>query len=86
MDTRRTAATAAALVVALAATAGAVAWRRRGGRSRLEPQTEWTCACGQQFRVSGTGRHRVYWLAEASAADPVVGERCPACDRAFPRA
>jgi len=45
----------------------------------------WSCDCGQSFRVSGQGRHRVFWLADAEASDPVVGTTCPACDRPLPR-
>jgi hypothetical protein len=55
--------------------------RRRAGGTAVEPETEWTCACGQRYRVSGTGRHRVLWLEGAAASDPVLGDRCPACDR-----
>jgi hypothetical protein len=42
------------------------------------------CVCGQRFRVAGTGRHRVYWLADAAENDPVLSPRCPACDRPLP--
>ena len=46
--------------------------------------TERTCECGQAYRVSGEGRHRVYWLQGASANDPVIGDSCPECDRELP--
>ena len=45
---------------------------------------EWTCECGQEYRVSGEGRHRVYWLTGASHNDPVIGTTCPECDRELP--
>jgi len=47
---------------------------------------EWSCQCGQSFRIQGQGRHRVFWLADADASDPVIGAVCPACDRPLPRA
>lgn len=53
-----------------------------------DPKTvgnKWSCECGQSFRVSGQGRHRVFWLADAEASDPVVGTTCPSCDRPLPR-
>lgn len=86
MDERQLVMTTA-VALALGAAAGAFAWRRRQRRRRPSAAagpTEWTCACGQRYRVSGTGRHRVYWLAGAPPEDPVVGERCPSCDRPLP--
>jgi hypothetical protein len=72
----------AALVATLA---GVVAWRvRRRASTPSGPETEWTCACGQQFRFTGTGRHRIYWRVESGPEDPVVGQRCPSCDRPLP--
>jgi len=53
--------------------------------ARAEVDTTFTCACGQEFRVSGQGRHRVFWLADADASDPVIGTACPACERPLPR-
>jgi len=47
---------------------------------------EYRCACGQRFNVSGTGRHTIYWLPEASASDPVLSPECPNCERPLPRA
>jgi hypothetical protein len=47
---------------------------------------EWSCQCGQSFRIQGQGRHRVFWLADADAGDPVIGAVCPACERPLPRA
>jgi hypothetical protein len=48
------------------------------------PET-YRCECDQEFRVSGTGRHRVYWLAGAPDDDPVLSPVCPSCDRPLPR-
>jgi hypothetical protein len=48
------------------------------------PREPWTCACGQAFVVAGRDRHRVYWIAGAEEADPVLATRCPSCDRALP--
>ena len=44
----------------------------------------WSCQCGQEYRVSGEGRHRVYWLRDASVSDPVIDGRCPTCERPLP--
>ena len=43
-----------------------------------------TCECGQEYRVSGQDRHRVYWRKDADVADPVLGQTCPECDRPLP--
>jgi hypothetical protein len=45
----------------------------------------WTCGCGQEYRVQGVDRHRVYWLAGADASDPVLAAECPSCGRLLPR-
>jgi hypothetical protein len=58
---------------------------RRFGRRDPRPDT-WTCACGTAFRVTGAGRHQVFWLADAPEDEPVMGDRCPSCDRALPGA
>jgi hypothetical protein len=77
-----------AVGLTMAAAAGlALGLRRHRPRpetTRHEPQTEWTCECGQRFRTTGADRHRVYWTADAPADDPVVGARCPSCDRPLP--
>jgi hypothetical protein len=78
-----------ALTVAAAA-ASAVAFalarlRRPAGNGRRPGRPDaYRCACGQDFRVAGTGRHRVYWLRDAAEDDPVLSLRCPACDRPLP--
>jgi hypothetical protein len=55
--------------------------RRRGPRAEHQ---EHRCDCGQLFHVSGTGRHRVYWLPNASPRDPVLSDDCPSCGRPLP--
>jgi hypothetical protein len=78
--------------VAVAAAAVALGARRRrrsrstgrrvdrGGPARAEP-TYWTCVCGERFRTVGTGRHQVYWLADAPESEPLLGDTCPSCGR-----
>jgi hypothetical protein len=72
-----------ALAAGLAAAAGAVAMRarRRGGGGAAETHT---CRCGTVYRVSGTDRHRVYWLLDAAEGDPVLGTTCVECDAPLP--
>jgi hypothetical protein len=71
---------------AASAVAFALVRLRRPGTAGRRParQDAYRCACGQDFRVSGTGRHRVYWLRDAAEDDPVLSLRCPACDRPLP--
>lgn len=45
----------------------------------------WTCECGQELRVRGEDRHRVYWLPDAAVSDPVLSPDCPSCERPLPR-
>lgn len=40
--------------------------------------------CGTEYRVSGEGRHTVYWKADASISDPVIDGRCVQCERPLP--
>ncbi len=41
--------------------------------------------CGHALRVSGLGRHRVYFeLSDERAADPVMNRVCPACGHGLP--
>jgi hypothetical protein len=59
--------------------------RARAGDTQLrDPMRDFRCACGQEFRVSGADRHQVFWLAGAPEGDPVLGGRCPSCDRELP--
>ena len=80
----------AALTAGLAAT---VARRRRGaatpwgsgdahGRSG-ETRTV-TCTCGTEYRMTGVGRHRVYWPVDAPDDQPVLGDECPECGEPLP--
>jgi len=67
-------------VAATAAVAAAVIIiRRRRARTPQDPRTEWTCECSQEYLVQGTGRHRVYWVAGADYADPLLGRECVRC-------
>jgi hypothetical protein len=87
----------AVLALAGAAASGvAIALSRLGVRARNRSGSgsgsgagtevqEYTCDCGQVFRVVGSGRHRVYWLVDASENDPVLEAACPNCERALPR-
>ena len=80
-------------VAAAAAAAGgvAVATGRLLRRGRVDttppPAAEhaWTCTCGQPYRVIGGGRHQIFWLAGAGAAEPVLDGACPHCERPLPR-
>ena len=47
-------------------------------------EREWTCACGKEYRITGEGRHRVYWPSDATVSDPVLGQECVECGRPFP--
>jgi hypothetical protein len=72
-----------ALVVGVA---GVLARRRLGSSSSpgaAEPQ-RYRCTCGREYRTSGMGRHRVYWPANASQSEPVLGDECPACGARLP--
>jgi predicted RNA-binding Zn-ribbon protein involved in translation (DUF1610 family) len=41
--------------------------------------------CGHVLRVSGLGRHRVYFeLSDERAGDPVMDRVCPACGYGLP--
>lgn len=41
--------------------------------------------CGHVLRVSGLGRHRVYFeLTDERADDPVMNRVCPACGHSLP--
>jgi hypothetical protein len=83
---------AATGLAALAAGAAALArtgrlpGMRRGTRSTgdVEVIEIWTCQCGQEYRVQGEGRHRIYWAGEASDADPVLEGGCVRCERPLP--
>jgi hypothetical protein len=59
-------------------------YRRRRAGSQPDEVASYTCDCGADYRVSGTDRHRVYWLADASEDSPVMGDRCVQCDAPLP--
>jgi hypothetical protein len=78
---------AAAIGAAVAAvTAGGIRHllRRRGsGEDTTAPEQRWTCACGAEYHLVGTGRHRVIWPAGGEQSDAVMGGECPACGRSL---
>ena len=46
---------------------------------------EYRCECGHVLRVSGGGRHRVYFdPANAGLDEPVIDGACPNCGRGLP--
>lgn len=46
---------------------------------------EYRCECGHVLRVSGGGRHRVYFeLADSSRDNPVMDRACPRCGLGLP--
>ena len=54
------------------------------GGAQTKAADAWTCTCGQDYRISGAGRHRIYWLPDASAADAIITGRCVECGRDLP--
>jgi hypothetical protein len=64
------------------AVAVVIARRRRGGRDSA--RRPWSCACGQAYLVSGTDRHRVYWLPDAQESDPLLVRECVSCGAELP--
>jgi hypothetical protein len=82
---REAVALGAGLLGAGAVGAAAVARRRRTTAMEHDHgPREWSCACGQAFRVAGEDRHRLYWLVDAPPPDPVLDGSCPACGRPLP--
>ena len=51
-----------------------------------DPRPTYTCPeCGHSLRVSGLGRHRVYFeLTGEQAHDPVMDRVCSACGHGLP--
>lgn len=80
----------AVAAAALAAIGAVLARRRRGGAPTagrtpiVATEERYTCECGVVYGVSGVGRHRVFWPADATVADAVLEDHCPACGRAWP--
>jgi hypothetical protein len=89
---QRTVGRAIAAALTVAAAAGLVfGWRRAGGLGALRGSGDdgsadeaWTCACGQVYRMTGEGRHRVFWVLGAPESEPVLGSDCVACERPLP--
>lgn len=51
-----------------------------------DPRASYSCpGCGHVLRVSGLGRHRVYFeLDDERSDEPVMNRICPACSRGLP--
>ena len=51
-----------------------------------DPRPIYSCPkCGHALRVSGLGRHRVYFeLADERADNPVMNRICPGCGHGLP--
>ena len=77
-----------ALGLAAAAIAAVALWARRRTRDEAsEPppaRREWRCACGQEYLVAGTDRHRIYWVAGATPGEPLLTARCVSCGEQLP--
>jgi len=59
---------------------------RRASPSKPDPRPTYSCPeCGHVLRVSGLGRHRVYFeLGYSRVDDPVMNRVCPACGHGLP--
>jgi len=59
---------------------------RREPSTNPDPRSTYSCPkCGHALRVSGLGRHRVYFeLTDARADHPVMNRVCPACGHGLP--
>jgi len=53
---------------------------------RADPRPRYSCPeCGHVLRVSGLGRHRVYFeLDDDRSVDPVMNRACPARGHGLP--
>lgn len=50
-----------------------------------DPARTYSCQrCGHVLRVSGIGRHRLYFELEADSGDAVMDRVCPACGEGLP--
>lgn len=80
-------AAAGAAAVASAAAAGALRLRRRRAAGGEQAATrEYVCsACGAQYTVAGTDRHRIYWPAGAPESQPLLEANCTSCGTPLPR-
>ncbi len=46
---------------------------------------EYRCECGHVLRLSGGGRHRVYFeRGDVAMDDPIMNRVCPQCGRGLP--
>ena len=54
--------------------------------ARADSRPTYTCpGCGHRLRVSGLGRHRVYFeLDDGRLNDPVMNRVCPGCGHSLP--
>ena len=54
--------------------------------SESDPRPTYSCPeCEHVLRVSGLGRHRVYFeLSDERSQDPVMNRVCPACGHGLP--
>ena len=54
--------------------------------AKPDSRPAYTCPdCGHALRVSGGGRHRVYFeLGDQRLDEPVMNRGCPACGRGLP--
>jgi ribosomal protein S27AE len=54
--------------------------------AKTDPRPTYGCPqCGHVLRMSGLGRHRMYFeLSDERADDPVMNRECPACGHSLP--
>jgi hypothetical protein len=54
--------------------------------AKLDPRQTYHCpTCEHPLRVSGLGRHRVYFeLTDQRLDDPVMDRMCPGCKQSLP--
>ena len=46
---------------------------------------DYTCTCGHVLRVSGLGRHRIYFPVDSRRLDdPIMDGLCPNCGKGLP--
>jgi hypothetical protein len=64
--------------------AAAAPLRDRVRRSNAPEHETFTCECGQTYRVSGVGRHRIYWPEGAAESDALLTPECINCERPLP--
>ena len=59
---------------------------RRAHSHKPDPRPKYSCPeCGHVLRVSGLGRHRVYFELDDELSDhPVMNRVCPACGYGLP--